>query len=148
MLEISNLALEIFNINFMKNTFFLTLFSVLLLANGFYMTFSPLATRNWMDWGQGILLIIFSGFGLFRGISDWWSTLKGDPVKDELTRKISQKAAAQAFRISVWGWLGLGMLNRSNPRPTYDLVITGILMMGCIYILSVVIIRVRGLRDE
>ncbi|MCX6265836.1 MAG: hypothetical protein NTW16_00555 [Bacteroidetes bacterium] len=133
----------------MKNTFFLTLFSVLMLANGFHMTFSPLVIRSsWTDWGQGILLIIVSGFGLFRGISDWWSTLKGDPVMDELTRKISQKAAAQAFRISVWGWLGLMMLSRSNPQPTFDLVITGILMMGCIYILSVVIIRVRGLRDE
>jgi uncharacterized membrane protein HdeD (DUF308 family) len=61
MLEISNFALEIFNISAMKRSFFLVLFGILLLCDGIYMVFSPLVIRSsWTDWLQGILLILVS----------------------------------------------------------------------------------------
>jgi len=149
MLEISNFALEIFNISAMKRSFFLVLFGILLLCDGIYMVFSPLVIRSsWTDWLQGILLILVSGFALYQGASNLWSSLKGDPIKDELLKKIYRKASSQAFHISIWCWIVLMLANRHLSKPPADILQTGILIMGGVYIISIVVIKIRGLGDE
>ncbi len=133
----------------MKRSFFLVLFGILLLCDGIHMVFSPLVIRSsWTDWAQGILLIIISGFGLYQGASNLWSAFKGDPIKDELLKKIYRKASSLAFHISVWCWIGLMIANRRLSKPPAEIMETGILIMIGVYIISIVVIRIRGLRDE
>jgi hypothetical protein len=113
------------------------------------MVFSPLVIRSsWTDWLQGILLIIISAFGLYQGAANLWSSFKGDPIKDELIKKIYRKASSQAFHISVWCWFGLMIANRHLSKPPADILQTGILIMGGVYIISIVVIKIRGLGDE
>ena len=133
----------------MKRSFFLVLFGVLLLANGIHMVFSPLVIRSsWTDWVQGILLIIISAFGLYQGASNLWSSFKGDPIRDERIEKIYRKASSLAFRISVWCWIGLMIAERRLSKPPTDILQTGILIMLGGYIISIVVIKIWGLKDE
>ena len=132
----------------MKRSFFLLLFSVLLLWNGLYMLTSPLVIKSGTDWLESILLVVVSGFGLIKGASNLWVSWKGDPIKDERIRKIHMKASSLAFQISIWCWVGLMIVNRHLSKPHAVIMETGILMMGGAYIISIVVIKIRGLGDE
>ena len=133
----------------MKKSFFLVLFGFLLLCYGIHMVFSPLVIRSsWTDWVQGILLIIISAFGLYQGASNLWSSFKGDPIKDELIKRMYRKASSLAYHFSIWCWIGLMIANRHFDKPPVDIIQTGILIMIAAYIISIVVIKIRGLRDE
>jgi hypothetical protein len=132
----------------MKNPFFLVLISLLLLANGLYMLFSATVVHTASDTVQAVLLIFISGFALFRGLADTYSIWKGDPVKDEFTQKIRIKAASTAYRISIWTWLGLMIVSRSIHWLASEIVMTGVLIMGGIYIIAFTVMKIRGLGNE
>jgi uncharacterized membrane protein len=110
------------------------------------MMFNPLNT--WVDLLESILMIVIGLFGLYQGLSAAWSVLKGDPLKDERIRKIHIKASSIAFRISIWGWIGLTIANRHMIKLQTDIMEAGILMMGGAYVISVAVINIRGLGDE
>lgn len=132
----------------MKRYFFLPWLSAFLLANGLWMLLSPMVIRTWVDKVESILMIAIGLFGLYQSLSAAWSIRKGGLLKDELTDKIRTKAAALAFRISIWCWIGLMIANMRLGKPQTDILELGILMMAGTYILSFAFIKVRGLRDE
>lgn len=112
------------------------------------MLLSPMVKNTWVDLVQGILMSIVGLFGLYQGVSAAWSAWKGDPLKDELTRKIRVKASSISFYISIWVWIGLMIAENHQVRFHSGILGTGVLIMVFVYIISAVVIRIRGLRDE
>ncbi len=132
----------------MKRYIILPWLSLFILADGLYMLLSPMVKNTWTDLVQGILMSIIGLFGLYQGVSAGWSAWKGDPLKDELTRKIRIKASSISFYISIWVWIGLMFAENNQVRFHSGILGTGLLIMICVYIISSVVIRIRGLRDE
>ncbi|MCX6284079.1 MAG: hypothetical protein NTW31_07590 [Bacteroidetes bacterium] len=132
----------------MKRYIILPWLSVFILADGLYMLLSPMVKNTWIDLVQGILMTIIGLFGLYQGVSAAWSAWRGDPLKDELTRKIRLKASSISFYISIWVWIGLMFAEKNQVRFHSGILGTGVLIMIGVYIISSVVIRIRGLRDE
>jgi len=132
----------------MKKYIVLPWISAFLLFNGFSMLSSPAVKSSWFDLVESIFMIIVGLFGLYQGVSAAWSIWKGDPIKDELTRKIFRRAASVSFRISIWCWIVLMIADRHLSKPHANILETGILMMFGVYIISIMVIKIRGLRDE
>ena len=132
----------------MKRYIILPWISLFVLADGLYMLLSPTVKNTWIDLVQGILMIIIGLFGLYQGVSAAWSAWRGDPLKDELTRKIRIKASSISFYISIWCWIGLMFAENNQVRFHSGILGTGVLIMVSVYIISSVVIRIRGLGDE
>jgi len=132
----------------MKRYIILPWLALFILADGLYMLFSPTVKNSWVDLVQAILMIIIGFFGLYQGVSAAWSAWRGDPLKDELTRKIRIKASSVSFYISIWVWIGLMFAENNQVRFHSGILGTGVLIMVSVYIISSVVIRIRGLRDE
>ncbi|MCX6280863.1 MAG: hypothetical protein NTU51_02790 [Bacteroidetes bacterium] len=100
----------------MKRYIILPWLSLFILADGLYMLLSPMVKNTWIDLVQAILMSIVGLFGLYQGFSAAWSAWKGDPLKDELTRKIRVKASSISFYISIWCWIGLMFAEKNQVR--------------------------------
>jgi len=112
------------------------------------MLLSPTEIISRVETFQAILMVIISLFGLYQSWLDFVSALRGDPMKDELTRKIRTKAASISFSISIWCWIFLMIAGRRMTVSASDIIISGVLVMGGVNIIAVMVLRIRGLRDE
>jgi len=147
-LEISNFALEIYNTAMMKRYIVLPWISAFLLFIGFSMVNIHFSAKTWLNNVEGILMIIIGIFGVYQSITAALAAWRGDPMKDELTRKVRLKASSQAFYISIWCWIGLMFADKYELKPHSEILGTGVLFMAGAYIISSIVIRIRGLRDE
>jgi hypothetical protein len=87
------------------------------------------------------------GFGFYLGLSQLKSEKRGEPVEDELSKKIMQKASSLSFYISIYFWLAIGYFSDRTDLEAHTLIGTGILGMALIFFTCWIIIRFKGIKD-
>jgi peptidoglycan/LPS O-acetylase OafA/YrhL len=88
------------------------------------------------------------GIAVYIGIKRIKSARRGEPSEDELTKKIMVKTASVSYYISIYLWLFIGFFSDRLNLANHTLIGIGISGMAMVYVLSWVIISLRGLRDE
>jgi hypothetical protein len=97
---------------------------------------------------QFIILLIVVGLALFIGVKRLTSYKRGEPAEDELSKKIQLKTASVSFYISIYLWLFIMFFSDRLTLENHTLIGIGIAGMALVYVLSWIIISLRGLKDE
>ena len=116
-----------------------------LLGLWLYMAKEPFDTIGYFIFGLSILLI---GFGLYFKIQSYKSEKAGLASDDELSKRIKEKAAANAFSISIYMWLFV-ILFLLEIEPRVKIIIGfGLLGMVLIFFLNWFYYSKVGIPDE
>ena len=94
------------------------------------------------------VIILVVGFAVFVGYKRFSNSRRGEPVEDELSKKVLQKTAAWSYYISLYLWVGLLFIKDRIKIDSEELLGTGILGMAIIFALCWVIFNFRGIRNE
>lgn len=100
------------------------------------------------DLGMYAVLILVVGFALFIGVKRLYSTRKGEPAEDELSKKVFQKAAAMSYYISLYLWLAVIYVSDKMNYETHVFLSAGIIGMAVIYALCWLVYNFRGVSNE
>jgi peptidoglycan/LPS O-acetylase OafA/YrhL len=114
--------------------------SILLLLN----TNKPISVPEITQFGVIVILI---GFGVYVGITRLKSERRGEPVEDELSKKILQKASSLSYYVSIYMWLAFMYICDKTELETHTFIGAGILGMAILFFVSWVIYKVRGMKD-
>ena len=150
MLYISNFVLEIYNILKMKKTILVFVVAGLVIAaTALWFFSSPEFIRTdpieLLHFGVILVVVLFA---LFFGYKRLTSARRGEPVEDELTKKVMQRTAALSYYISLYFWVFLLFI---KDRITFDqeqLLGAGILGMAIIFAIVWLALNFRGIRNE
>lgn len=94
---------------------------------------------------SGIFLVLaFSAFILFKRVA---SLSRGEPIEDELSKKIMQKTSSISYYVSLYWWLFVMYISDSAGMETHTVIGLGILGMAIIFVLSWGLISFRGIKE-
>ncbi len=94
------------------------------------------------------VLILVVGFALFIGFKKLSSARKGEPVEDEMSKKVMRKTAAYSYYISLYLWLVLMYFSDKVDYEVHTVIGAGILGMALVFTLCWLVFNFRGVRNE
>jgi Kef-type K+ transport system membrane component KefB len=94
------------------------------------------------------IIFLMVVFGLFFAWRRFSSVRRGEPVEDEMSKRVMQKASSLSYFISLYLWVFVIYINDRVDVDTEVLIGSGILGMSVIFVISWLIIYLRGLRNE
>ncbi len=94
------------------------------------------------------VLILVVGFALFIGFKKLSSARRGEPVEDELSKKVMRKTAASSFYISLYLWLVLMYFSDKFNFEAHIIIGGGILGMALVFTVCWLVFNFRGIRNE
>lgn len=94
------------------------------------------------------VLILVVGFALFIGFKKLSSARKGEPVEDEMSKKVMRKTAAYSYYISLYLWLALMYFSDKVDYEVHTVIGAGILGMALVFTLCWLVFNFRGVRNE
>jgi peptidoglycan/LPS O-acetylase OafA/YrhL len=103
---------------------------------------------NLLEFFPRIILVLIGGLAVLIGIRRIVSLKRGEPAEDELSKQIQVKTASISYYISIYLWLFIMYFCDRLNIDNHTLIGVGIAGMALIYVLSWVILRLKGLRDE
>ena len=130
-----------------KSYFIVLLSIVVALSIGGWVYFSRDGSVQLVDITQYAMVIVLVAFALLFGIRRFGSARRGEPVEDELSKKIMQKAAATSYYLSLYWWLVLSYLSDDSEMETGSMIGTGILGMAILLALSWIYFRMKGVKS-
>lgn len=95
----------------------------------------------------GIISMLFL-LGIYTGYTRMKRKKEGFPEEDEMSRKITQKAAATSFYLSLFLWLLLIYFQDWKGTESRILFGYGMIGMALIFVLSWIFYQNRGLEHE
>jgi hypothetical protein len=95
-----------------------------------------------------LVVVLVVGFALFFGIKRLRSVRRGEPVEDELSKKIMTKTASLSYYVSIYLWLAVMYFSDKVQMEGHTLIGTGIVGMAVIYALTWLFFNFRGIRNE
>ena len=95
-----------------------------------------------------VIILVVLGFAVFIGIKRFSSAKRGEPIEDELSKKILVKASSISFYVSIYLWLVIMYYSDKTPLENHTLIGLGILGMALIFAITWVVIHFRGLSNE
>ena len=95
-----------------------------------------------------IVILVVLGFAVLIGIKRLSSAKRGEPIEDELSKKILVKASSISYYISIYLWLFIMYYSDKTTLENHSLIGAGILGMALIFAIAWVFIQFRGLRNE
>jgi peptidoglycan/LPS O-acetylase OafA/YrhL len=98
--------------------------------------------------GQFGIIALLVAFGLYIAFSRLKSVKRGEPLEDELSKKILQKASSLSYYISLYIWVAMIFVNDRVKIDTEVLIGTGILAMAVVWVSLVLFFKIRGLSNE
>jgi len=149
MLVFNNILLELNNLNiiFMKKSYLILLVSAIVLAATIVWLLNAEIAYGFQSLTQYGIILILIGFGLYLGFSRLKSVKRGEPVEDELSRKILQRASSLSFYISLYIWLAVMYCSDKTKMESDTLIATGILGMAIVFCASWIVFKIRGMKD-
>jgi len=136
------------NLAVMKRTVLLFLISaIVLITCVLWFLKSGLGFKHVDLLNFGVITLIVA-FALYAGIRKLQSAKRGEPTKDELSKKIMQKASSLSFYISLYAWLGIMYLSDKVNIPVSSLIGAGILGMALVFAVTWIIINFIGINGE
>ncbi|UGS21968.1 hypothetical protein [Flavobacterium cyclinae] len=103
---------------------------------------------NKMDLLHIGLITLIVGFAVFVGLKRLRSEKLGEPIEDELSKKILQKTAAISYYISLYIWVFLIFLKDRVEFETEELLGTGILAMAVTFVIAWLILNFNGIKND
>jgi peptidoglycan/LPS O-acetylase OafA/YrhL len=95
----------------------------------------------------GVILLVI-GFAVFVGYKRLSSARRGEPVEDELSKKVMQKTAGYSYYISLYLWLIIMYFSDKFKYETHTFIAAGILGMAVIFTICWLVFNFRGIRNE
>jgi hypothetical protein len=92
-----------------------------------------------------LVIVVFAGYILYNRLT---SLRRGEPAEDELSKQILRRASSIAYYISLYLWVAMIVVNDRMKIDTEELLGSGILGMGLIWVVLVIFYKVRGIRHE
>jgi uncharacterized membrane protein len=96
---------------------------------------------------QFVIIILLVAMGIYVAFSRLRRVNRGEPVEDEFSKKILQKASSISYYVSLYLWVAMIFVNSRTDMDTEVLLGTGILGMAVIWVVLVVFFKVRGLKN-
>jgi len=121
--------------------------AVILVTTGFWFFTSRSAFKPADLVMYGVIIVVV-GFALFVGYKRLTSVKKGEPVEDELSKKVLQKTAALSYYISLYLWLAVMYVSDKRDYETHVLLAAGILGMAVVYAICWLVYNFRGVRND
>jgi hypothetical protein len=91
---------------------------------------------------------ILVGFAIFVGVRRAKSSLRKEPIEDELSKMVMLKTSSLSYYISIYLWLFVMYFSDRTKMETHTLIGAGILGMAIIFILCWIGIRIKGIKNE
>jgi len=110
--------------------------------------FTSFENFNKMDLLHIGLITLIVGFAVFVGLKRLRSEKLGEPIEDELSKKILQKTAAISYYISLYIWVFLIFLKDRVEFETEELLGTGILAMAVTFVIAWLILNFNGIKND
>ena len=110
--------------------------------------FTSFENFNKMDLLHIGLITLIVGFAVFVGLKRLRSEKLGEPIEDELSKKILQKTAAISYYISLYIWVFLIFLKDRVEFETEELLGTGILAMAVTFVIPWLILNFNGIKND
>jgi len=131
----------------MKRGFLALLVSVLVLgaaALWFFTAEKSVSATGVIEFG---IIIVLVGFGFYFAFRRFSSATRGEPLEDELSKKMIQQTAAWSYYISLYMWVFMIWLKDKVALDTDEVLGAGILSMAVIFLACWIAIKLRGLRN-
>ncbi|HPT32700.1 MAG TPA: hypothetical protein PLW67_12710 [Prolixibacteraceae bacterium] len=132
----------------MKRTILIFVIAILVLASAALWFFTSSKAFKPVDILQFGVILVLVGFGLFFGYKRLTSVRRREPVEDELSKKVVQKAAALSYFISLYIWVFMIWLKDRVSLDTEEVLGSGILAMAVTFGVTWAIVHFRGIRNE
>jgi peptidoglycan/LPS O-acetylase OafA/YrhL len=143
-------VLELLNLNIsnMKKALIIFIVAALIIATTilWFMSFSE--KLRLADLVTAAVLILVVGFALFIGFKKLSSAKRGEPVEDEMSKKVMRKTASYSYYISLYLWLAIMYLSDKMDFETHVFIGSGILGMALIFTVCWLVFNFRGVRNE
>jgi peptidoglycan/LPS O-acetylase OafA/YrhL len=143
-------VLELINLNTydMKKAVIIFIVAGLIIATSilWFMSFSE--NLKLADLVSAAVLILVVGFALFIGFKKMSSARRGEPVEDEMSKKVMQKTASYSYYISLYLWLAIMYFSDKMDYETHVFIGSGILGMALVFTVCWLIFNFRGVRNE
>jgi peptidoglycan/LPS O-acetylase OafA/YrhL len=132
----------------MKKSLIVFLVAGLVLISMGLWFFSSVKEFKMMDLFHFGVITLIVGFAVFVGLKRLRSEKRGEPVEDELSKKILQKTAAISYYISLYIWVFLIFLKDRVKFETEELLGTGILAMAVTFGIAWLILNFKGIKND
>jgi peptidoglycan/LPS O-acetylase OafA/YrhL len=100
---------------------------------------------------QEILMIagsvIIVGFAIYIGLVRVKSSLRKEPLEDELSKKVMVKTSSLSYYFSLYLWLFIMYISDRTTMHTHTLIGAGILGMAIIFFLCWLGIKIYGMKN-
>ena len=100
------------------------------------------------EWSGALVILVLAALGIAFAFQRLQSARRGEPLWDELSRRMMEKASSMAFYGSIYMWLAVMLMKDKVQADTEVLIGTGILGMSLIWLLCVIYVRIKGLKNE
>jgi hypothetical protein len=149
MLFISNFVLDLYNLNSksMKRTIIIFVIAALVIFTLILWALNAKLSGNIQEILMIAIAFIVVGFAVYIGIVRVKSSLRKEPLEDELSKKVMTKTSSLSYYISIYLWLFIGFISDRTTMPTHTLIGVGILGMTVIFFLSWIGIKIYGMRN-
>jgi hypothetical protein len=91
--------------------------------------------------------IIVVGFAIYIGSVRIKSSMRKEPLEDELSKKMMTKTSSLSYYLSLYLWLFIMYMSDRTTMHTHTLIGAGILGMAIIFFLCWIGIKIYGMRN-
>lgn len=95
-----------------------------------------------------IILIVIGLLALIVAVIRYKSFKNREPVEDEYTKKVMRKTASYSFYVSLYLWLFVSYFSEDSGMDTQQIIGLGIVGMAIVFVISWVVVKLTGLRNE
>lgn len=120
---------------------------LVIITSGLWFSYSS-ETFSFKKMSPFLILIFVIGFAVFIGIKRLLSFKRGEPVEDELSKKILTKASSVSFYVSIYLWLFIMYYSDKTELESHTIIGMGILGMSIIFAIAWLVTYLRGIKNE
>ena len=95
-----------------------------------------------------IILSVVVVIAIIVGVRRFKSLKQGEPAEDEYSKTIMQKTAAYSFYVSLYLWLAISYFSEGSKMDTQQIIGLGVVGMAIVFVVSWVVVKILGLRNE
>jgi peptidoglycan/LPS O-acetylase OafA/YrhL len=132
----------------MKKAVIIFIVTALVIATVILWLMSSSGNLKPADIGSFAVLILVVGFALFIGFKKLSSARRGEPVEDELSKKVMRKTAAYSFYISLYLWLAIMYFSDKLNYDAHVIIGAGILGMALVFTVCWLVFNFTGIKNE
>jgi len=132
----------------MKKAVIIFILTALVIAGAILWLMSRSGNLRPADFMSFAVLALVVGFALFFGFKRLISARRGEPVEDELSRKIMRKTSSLSYYISLYLWLAIMYFSDRFVFETHTIIGMGILGMAIVFAVCWLVFNFTGLKNE